>query len=632
MSTPLEILQKYWNFSSFRVPQEEIISSIINNHNTIALLPTGGGKSLCYQIPTLISDGVCIVVTPLIALMQDQVNNLEKRGIKAVALSSQLSSSEINVVFDNLHFGNYKFLYLSPEKLQSEFVQEKIKQLPVAVIAVDEAHCISEWGHDFRPSYLKINILKELHPQVPLIALTATATPLVLKDIVHYLGFENPNVFKKSFYRENLAYQIYHLEDKLTKLRLILQKISAPAIIYVQSRKLTKELSFQLSNLGFKSSFYHGGMTVDQKQIALNQWINEETPIMVATNAFGMGIDKANVRAVIHLNIPSSIENYIQEAGRGGRDGKKSFSVVLVDESDYYSTEQQLVKSLPSVGFVKEVYFNLNQHFKIPYGEWHQEWLSLDLEVFCTHYNYHKNKVYNALKMMDTIEILQLDENFNRKSTVTFLANSYEIFNYVDMQEALGKTLQLLLRTYGGIIDFTTTINENSLAKKIGISVDVLKKQLIKLTEDGMINYMPSNVNLHLLFLVPREDERTINLKSTQIEQRNTLKKEKFNTIVQLLKDNTTCRNKQLLNYFGEENPTECGICDVCLNKKANSTEKSIKEIKQELIAILKLEPKSIIELTDILAINRKSLEEVLQLMIEEGFISLNLQNKFKLT
>ncbi|MDP2089578.1 MAG: ATP-dependent DNA helicase RecQ [Flavobacteriaceae bacterium] len=631
MSTPLEILQKYWNFSTFREPQEAIIKSVIENKNTIALLPTGGGKSLCYQIPTLLADGICIVISPLIALMQDQINNLENKGIKAVLLSSQLSTNEINIIFDNLHFGNYKFLYLSPEKLQSEFIQEKIKHLPVSLVAIDEAHCISEWGHDFRPSYLKISILKELHPQVPFIALTATATHLVLKDIIQYLGFDNPQVFKKSFYRKNLAYQIYHLEDKLTKLKQILQKINAPAIIYVQNRKMTKELSLQLKNFGFKTNFYHGGLTVEEKQKSLNQWVKEETSIMVATNAFGMGIDKPNVRAVIHLNIPSSIENYIQEAGRGGRDGKKSFSVVLVDEGDYYQGEQQLLRTLPTVSFIKEVYFKLNQYLKIPYGDWIQDWLSLDLDEFCTHYNFHKNNVFYALKMLENVKIINLDENFNRKSTVTFLANNHEIFNYVDKNEELGKILQLLLRTYGGIIDFPSTINETSLAKKLEISVDLLKNQLVKLTEDEMINYVPSNIHLQLTFLVPREDERTVNLKSTRISQRNDLKQQKFNEIVRFLKNDTTCRNIQLLHYFGEEKPTKCTICDVCLDEKVSKNKNSTKEIENQLIKILNEQPKSIHELNDFIDIDRKTLLDILHLMIERNIINLNLQNKFQL-
>ena len=631
MSNLIKILNQYWGFSTFREPQESIIKSVLEKKNTIALLPTGGGKSLCYQIPTLLSDGICIVISPLIALMQDQINNLETKNIKAVLLSSQLSSSEINVIFDNLHYGNYKFLYLSPEKLQSEFIQEKIKQLPVSLIAVDEAHCISEWGHDFRPSYLKIAVLKELHPAVPFIALTATATPRVLNDIIKYLGFENPQVFKKSFYRENLAYQVFHLEDKLSKLKLILEKIKSPAIIYVQSRKMTKELSLQLNNLGFKCNFYHGGLTVEEKQTALKQWINEKTPIMIATNAFGMGIDKPNVRAVIHLNIPSSIENYIQEAGRGGRDGQKSFSVVLVDESDYYTSEQQLLKTLPDISFIKEVYFKLNQHFKIPYGDWIQESLTLDIEAFCTHYNFNKNKIYHALKMLDHIEVLSLDENLNRKSTVTFLANSHEIFYYVDSHKELGNLLQILLRTYGGIIDFTTPINENALAKTLGITVDLLKNQLVQLTKDEMINYIAANIHLQLLFLVPREDERTINLKSTQINHQNELKLAKFNKIVAFLKNNTECRNQQILHYFGEEKPTICHICEVCLKNETKNKIKSTKEIEYQLIEILQNQSKSINELLDLIEVERNTLLNILHLLIEKNIISLNLQNKFQL-
>lgn len=632
MSTPHQILQKYWNFTAFKEPQEAIINSILENNNTICLLPTGGGKSLCYQIPTLVSDGICIVISPLIALMQDQIKNLEKIGIKAVLLNSQLSSAEINIIFDNLHFGNYKFLYLSPEKLQSKFIQEKINHLPITLVAIDEAHCISEWGHDFRPSYLKISVLKELHPKVPFIALTATATPLVLNDIIHYLGFEHPKVYKKSFYRANLTYQIFHLEDKITKLKQLLQKINEPAIIYVQSRKLTKELSLKLQNFGFKTVFFHGGLTVEQKQESLDKWMREETPIMVATNAFGMGIDKSNVRIVIHLNIPSSIENYIQEAGRAGRDGKKSFSVVLVDAADYEQNENRLEKSLPTVSWVKEVYFKLNQFFKVPFGDWVKEPFLLDLESFCSHYNLPKNQVYYALKMMENVAILQLDENFNRKSTVTFLANTPEIFTYSAKNEALSKLTQLLLRTYSGIIDFPSRINENTLAKKLEISPELLKNQLQQLTDDGIINYAPANIHLQLLFLVSREDDRTINLKATQIKQRNDFKQKKYQEIVQFLKNNNECRNQQLLHYFGEENPLKCGVCDVCLSESTRKHQISNQELEQQLMQTIALEPKSIHELSDIFAQNQHELLSILHLMIEKELIRLNLQQKFQLT
>lgn len=630
MSTPIQILQQYWNFDAFRNPQEEIIQAVVEGKDVMALLPTGGGKSLCYQVPTMMLDGICIVVAPLIALMQDQVSNLEKRGIKAAMLSSKLSKGEVNIIFDNLHFGNYKFLYLSPEKLQSKDILDRIKNLPVSLIAVDEAHCISEWGHDFRSSYLKIAVLKEIHPKVPLIALTATATPVVLEDIRKNLNLEHAILIKKSFYRENLAYQVFHIEDKFSKLTQLLQKFNAPAIIYVRYRKMTKELSMKLNNKGLTSNFYHGGLSVEQKETALNQWLNEQTPIMVATNAFGMGIDKPNVRLVIHLNIPSSIENYIQEAGRGGRDGKKSFSVVLIDNSDYLESEQQLMSSLPAIQFIKEVYLKLNQHFKIPYGEWFQEWFSFNIEEFCAHYGFSKNKVYHTLKMLESVEVLLLDENFDRKSTVSVIAGKHELFSYIERNEALGKLLQLLIRTYGGITDFTTTIKEELLAKKIGLTLENIKLQLQKLAEDEMITYVPANIHLQLQFLVPREDERTINLKSNEIKQRNHAKEKKFNDIEVFLKNTTTCRNIQLLHYFGEKNPSQCGTCDVCMAQKINQTKINEEAIINQLKDALQ-QPLSFNEINDLLAINKEELLNILQLLVEREMITLNLQNKFQL-
>ena len=318
----LKILQHYWGYTSFRAPQQKIITTVLNGKNTIALLPTGGGKSICFQVPALVNEGVCIVISPLIAFMQDQVDSLINKGIKATTIPSGSSQDAIITLFDNIRFGNIKFLYLSPERLQSRFIQDKIKQLNVNLIAIDEAHCISEWGHDFRPSYQNIAILKELHPTTNIIALTATATKKVIDDIIISLGIENPTIFKKSFFRENLAYQIFNTDDKLGKLHQIFTKTKAPAIVYVNSRAKTKDICAYLNVNGFKSTYYHGGLSNTEKQLSFDNWITEKTPIIVATNAFGMGIDKPNVKVVIHLNLPASIENYIQEAGRGGRNGK----------------------------------------------------------------------------------------------------------------------------------------------------------------------------------------------------------------------------------------------------------------------------------------------------------------------
>lgn len=631
MVSSIDILKKYWKHDSFINPQESIIDSVLSNRDTVALLPTGGGKSLCYQVPALLNKGVCIVISPLIALMQDQIASLEIKGIKSVLLSSQRSTNEINIVFDNLNYGNYKFLYLSPEKLQSDFIQEKIKHLAVSLIAVDEAHCISEWGHDFRPSYLKINCLKELHPTVPFLALTATATPQVIEDIKVYLELNNPQVFKKSFYRSNIAFQIMHIEDKFGNLNQLLKKINASTIIYVRNRRQTKELSLKLTNLGFKSNFYHGGLTFEQKTAALKSWMSEEFPIMVATNAFGMGIDKPNVRLVVHMDIPGSIENFIQEAGRGGRDGNKTFSVVLVDKSDYYKTEQQLIQSLSTIDIIKDVYYKLNQYFKIPYGDWIKEPVSLNIDTFCELYGLNKNQVYNVLKMLESVEIIQLDETINRKSTITFLANNTELFNYSETNKELGNLIQLLLRTYGGIIDFTATIHESFLAKKLGISVDKLTSLFECLEKDEILTYVKSNIHLQLSFLVPREDEKSIYLKANLIRKKNELKLKKLNDIINFLKNDTICRNIQILTYFGEENFVKCNTCDVCLSESSKENSIPIKNLEKIIIDLLKNNDLTIFELLDKINTDKKNITTSLQLLIEKDIISLNLQNKFYL-
>ena len=341
MQTPAQILKNYWNYNEFRSPQEEIISTVLRKKNSIVLLPTGGGKSLCYQIPALLSEGICIVISPLIALINDQVNALKEKNIKAIALTSQLNENETIIAFDNLQFGNYKFLYLSPEKLQSPFIQDKIKQLNVSIIAIDEAHCISEWGHDFRPSYLQLNVLKKLHSSATFIALTGTATQKVLDDIALHLEIENPQLFKKSFYRDNLQYSVIETEDIYGKLIHLLSKTNNSAIIYTNNRKQTKEVCSFLNRNNFKSSYYHGGLSVLEKEVSYKKWIKNETPVMVATNAFGMGIDKPDVRMVIHINTPNSIENYIQEAGRAGRDGKPSNAIILTNNHNLFETENR---------------------------------------------------------------------------------------------------------------------------------------------------------------------------------------------------------------------------------------------------------------------------------------------------
>lgn len=623
-----EILKKYWGFSEFITPQEEIISSVLERNDTVALLPTGGGKSICFQVPTMVNDGVCIVISPLIALMNDQIKNLKKRNIKAVALTSKLSHSEIITLFDNLQFGNYKFLYLSPEKLQSPLILEKLKQIDIQLITIDEAHCISEWGHDFRPSYLQIHVLRDLFPSIPIIALTASATKKVLADIISNLNLEKPSIFKKSFYRKNLAYQIFDTEDKLFKVEQILKKTKGVKIIYTNTRRKTVELSNELNSLGYRNSHYHGGMLYDDKLMAYENWLSEKTPIIVATNAFGMGIDKENVRVVIHYDLPKSIENYMQEAGRAGRDGKKAFSVVLKNKTDINQLQNTFTKTLATVPFIKMVYFQLNQYYQISYGEILEKIHDFNLSEFCSVYNFHIVITYNALKTLHKDGILLFDEKFNRKSTVKFITSNQNIFNYCDRNPSLEKLIKLLLRSYGGIFDSPKIINEGYLVKTLNTSKTHLIKSLKTLNKDEIISFYHASSNAQIQFLVPREDDRTINIFAKNIEQRNRLKKEKMKLLINFIENDSLCRNIQLLNYFDEDDVHSCGICDVCLSKK--TTVGNPKNTADKICQLLQLRGElSSKEIVMQLSMTETKIIFCLQLLLEKNRINVTSQNKF---
>ena len=630
METPIEILKKYWGYNAFRHPQEEIISNVLNGDDTLALLPTGGGKSVCFQIPTLVNDGICIVVSPLIALMNDQVKNLSNKNIKAISLTSKLTPDEVIVAFDNLKFGNYKFLYLSPEKLQSELIQQKIKQLNVQLIAIDEAHCISEWGHDFRPSYLNISILREFFPQVPMIALTASATEKVSKDIVENLGLDTPKIFKKSFLRKNLAYQIFEVEDKLFKVEQVLKKVKGSKIIYTNSRRSTVEISAQLNHLGYKTNFYHGGMKHDTKLQHYEDWLSEKTPIIVATNAFGMGIDKSDVRVIIHYNLPQSIENYLQEAGRGGRDGEKSFSVVLKNKTDILNTKTRLQKTLPSIDFIKQVYFNLNQFFQISYGEISEKKYGFNLSEFCEIYKTSIVVTFNALKILEQESILIIDDNIHRKSSVQFKISNQAIFDYCESNQSKNNLIKLLLRTYGGIFESPKTINITYIAKNLSISSSALTNQLKQLHQDEIIQFYNANNNTQIQFLVQREDDRTINVRSKNITQRNNQKVAKMEALIDFIETNIICRSKQLLTYFGERNISDCGICDVCLSKKNQKKKTNKEEISKEILMLLKnYKSLSSKEISSQIEASEKTVLFCIEILLEKNILAVTSHNKY---
>ncbi len=583
MNTPETVLSEYWGFDSFRPKQLEIIKAVLNGNDTIALLPTGGGKSICFQIPALLLKGVCVVISPLVALIEDQIKQLDNKGIKALHIPSGTSQDEMITLFDNLKYSPCKFLYISPERIQSRFIQQKIKELTISFFVVDEAHCISEWGHDFRSSYLKLNVLKELN-NTNIIALTATATNNVINDIHTSLDLKDPLIFKKSFFRKNLAYQIFYTEDKLSKLQQIFKKNHSPSIIYVNSRAKTKELSNYLNARSFKSSFYHGGLTPIEKKAAYTNWMNEETPIMVATNAFGMGIDKSNVKIVIHYDLPKSIENYIQEAGRAGRNGKKSFGVTLTNNSDIQLAIDLHKKTLPSIKEIKIVHNKLYQHFQISKGELIEDSYEFNLLEYCNKYQLIPNRTFNALQILNNYGIIELNNYGVQKSTLQFIATHSQIINYKRSIKDQSFFIDAILRIYGGIFEKAVKIDEFKIAKKLGITSYKVISNLEKLNDLELIKYAKSTKNSELFFLQPREDDKTVNRISKSIQSYLKYKNEKFRSLIQFVKNDRICRNIQILDYFNEKKVKKCGICDVCLqNRKIDS------DISSKILALLQI-------------------------------------------
>tara|TARA_B110001450_G_scaffold34151_1_gene29495 strand:- start:74 stop:1966 length:1893 start_codon:yes stop_codon:yes gene_type:complete len=628
MIAPKEILKKYWDFAEFRPQQEEIITSVLKQNDVITLLPTGGGKSICFQIPALSKEGICLVISPLIALMQDQVENLNKRGIKAIRIASGISQNELITLFDNVKFGGYKFIYISPERLQSYFIQQKIKELAINLIAIDEAHCISEWGHDFRPSYRNIKILKELKPNVNFIALTATANKKVIRDITKNLDLKEPKVFRKSFFRKNLAYQIFSIEDKLQRLVQIFTKTKKPAIVYVNSRKKTEQIAAFLNIKNFKSSFYHGGMSSIEKNISFKNWMTEKTPIIVATNAFGMGIDKANVGLVIHLDLPSSIENYVQETGRAGRDQRKSFAVLLFNKNDAILFKERLKKTLLSIKEIKEILKKLYQNFTISLGEFNTDSHPFNLLEFSEKYNFSVVKVDTAIKMFSNSGILEINNHYNKKSTLRFIVNSKTVLNYLNQNTIIKKFTNSILRTYAGLFEQEIKIDEFYIAKKNGITTKQVISNLTYLQNDNIIEYLPVKNKVDLLFLLPREDDYTINRFSKEMKQFINQKKKKSNSLIAFLNNNKICRSIQVLNYFDEFKNKKCGICDVCIseNSKPNSN------LSLEIIHLLKVKKSlSSSEISASLIANEREILIHLRQLLSDDKIQINHQNKYQI-
>ena len=626
MILPKDILKRYWGHSSFRNLQEEIINAVISKNDVFALLPTGAGKSLCYQIPALAKEGVCLVISPLISLMKDQIAQLEKKGIKALTIESKSSVDEIVTLFDNLKFGKYKLLYLSPERLNSEFILNKLKQIQVNLIAIDEAHCISEWGHDFRPSYRLIHKVREIHPDVNIIALTATATKKVTEDIIENLNLKQTAIFKKSFFRENLAYQVIQNENKIGKLEKIFKKNPYPTIIYVGSRRKTEDISNLINSKGYPSTFYHGGMTSKSKSQAFNSWIKEEKLIMVATNAFGMGIDKSNVKIVVHLDLPASIENYVQEAGRAGRNGEKSFSVILQNENDINTFKKNKLKGYPTLKEIKIVHKKLYQYFQIARGELRDNSLDFNFLKFCETYNFSHKKTANIFRILVNNNIIEINSNYNKKSTIIFKISGNHLTKQHYNNKLTKKLIDLILRSHGGVFQKEIRINEFNIAKSLEINSLTVRNELNSLDQLDIIDYKEANSNEELTFLIPREDDRTINRISNSIEKFLNQQIQKSEDLIYFIKNNTTCRSIQLSNYFGEKKALKCGICDVCISEKKNNTSGLEKDILELFNHKKEISQKEIIFSLDR---DEKAILIHLRYLLSKDKIGLTKNNKF---
>ncbi|MGQ2985083.1 RecQ family ATP-dependent DNA helicase [Flavobacterium sp.] len=629
MEDALRILKKYWQHDTFREPQDKIIRSVLDGKDTFALMPTGGGKSVCFQVPALMNEGLCLVISPLIALMKDQVQNLAQRDIKAIALTGGIHSDELSDLLDNCKFGNYKFLYLSPERLQSEWVTERLKDLPINLVAVDEAHCVSQWGHDFRPAYLKISALKKQLPHVPFIALTASATQRVQEDIIMQLDLKSPTVFKKSFARENIAYMVFEVEDKLHRIQQILAKNPEPSIIYVRNRKACHDVSQQLQSLGFNATLYHGGLKEAEKEKNMQLWLKERAQVMVATNAFGMGIDKPNVRTVIHIQLPENLESYYQEAGRAGRDGKRSYAVLLVSPSDVRSAQSQFIEVLPDRIFLKEIYHRLNTFLQIAYGEGINETYPFNFTEFCKKYNFPVTKTFNALQFLDNQGILTLSKEFSEKVSLQFIIPSKEVMRYISLNPADEETILAILRNYSGIFEIESAINTGLVTKKAKVTEEELMKLLQKLQQKDVITLKSSGNDSSITFNEVREDDLTINRVIKFLERQNEIKVQQFASVVNYITDTATCKSRLILDYFDEKDTTDCGTCSYCITKARKP--QSPVDSANAILSMLKGQSMGSRDIESRLQLTADETVFALKLLLDSNRIKMNTNNQYTL-
>ena len=616
-----EILKQYWGYDSFRDLQEEIITSIGEGKDTLGLMPTGGGKSITFQVPALAQEGICIVITPLIALMKDQVQNLRKRGIKALAIYSGMTRQEILTALENCIFGNYKFLYISPERLDTEIFRTKLRSMKVSMITVDESHCISQWGYDFRPAYLKIAEIRELLPGVPVLALTATATPEVVKDIQTRLNFREGNVFRMSFERKNLAYIVRKTDNKTKELLHILQRISGSAIIYVRNRRRTKEITELLTNEGITADFYHAGLDNAVKDLRQKRWQSGEVRVMVATNAFGMGIDKPDVRIVLHLDLPDSPEAYFQEAGRAGRDGEKAYAVILYAKSDKMTLHKRIVDTFPEKEYILNVYEHLQYYYQMAMGDGFQCIREFNLEEFCRKFKYFPVPVDSALKILTQAGYLEYTDEQDNSSRILFTIRRDELYKLREMGKEADALIQTILRSYTGVFTDYAYISEESLALRTGLTRQQIYNILVTLTKRRIVDYIPRKKTPYIIYTRERLDLRFLHIPPIVYEERKARYEARIKAMEEYVTTENVCRSRMLLHYFGEKNEHNCGQCDVCLSNRASNdlSEKSYEELKRQILELLGQSPLTPAEIADQIKAEKEDIGQVIRYLLDEG-------------
>lgn len=634
MLTTKDILQNYWGHHAFRPLQEEIIDKVLAKEDVLALLPTGGGKSICFQVPAMLQSGICLVISPLVALMQDQVESLKQKGIKAMALTGYVPLPELDTLLDNCIYGDYKFLYLSPERLQHDLVKERIKKMNISLIAVDEAHCISQWGHDFRPAYRNIRELRELKPTIPIIALTATATLAVAKDIQEQLGFSKLQILQKSFARPNIAYNVLYSEDKNYQLEQLVQAHSEAAIVYTQSRRSTVDIAAFLGSKGLSATYYHGGLPQASKTKKLKQWIQGEKRIMVATSAFGMGIDKATVRTVIHMHLPDSLESYFQQAGRAGRDGQSAKAVVLTSKQDAPQLKDQFLKTLPDLDFTKLLYKKLMSYFSIAYGEGQDDYFNFSFQEFCQIYKLPSARTFNTLQLLDRLSIIKLTNNFNKNTRIQVLSSHRHLEASFRSNPVFATLMQNILRTYGGAFESMVEINLRQVCERAGVAQEKALRVFNMMADQELIKFEHELHDSSFVLLVPREDHASINPKAPFIKDYLKNKKDKIDAVLDYVNNNSICRSTQLLEYFGETTPKPCGICSVCeasTSQKKNLSRDKKNEMYLAIASLLGTDSLSYREITSSLDYDEKDTLNVMRLLLEKGILIVTPDNTYKL-